>query len=620
MRRRESLTERLKRTLRVKRALQIVWAAAPSWAVANVSLVVLQAALPLLALYLSKLIVDAVAAAIAEPSGDASFGPILLLIGLAALVGLAMAVTRSLAGLVAEAQGHLVTDHVLNLLHQKSVEVDLAYYEDPRYYDTLHRAQRDAPLRPTRILNNLVQMGQSGLTAIGLLALLVSVHWLLAAVLFAAVVPGFLVRLRYAGRNYRLQTRRASTERHAAYLSAVLTGVAYAKEVRLFDLGALLSGRFRDLRSQLRKERLDLSRGRTFADTFAQLAASLAVFGSYAFIAYQTFQGALTLGDLVMYFGAVQRGQSVLGALLGGLGGLYEDNLFLSNMDDFLELEPRITAPLRSRAVPQPIQDRIVLDAVSFRYPDSSRPLLEEVDLVVRPGEMAALIGPNGSGKTTLVKLLCRFYDPISGSITVDGIPLRDLDPAAWRHQISVVYQDYARYYMPARDNIWFGDVRRPVEEGRIVAAARTSGADDVIRELRHGYQTILGKLFEEGEELSIGEWQKVALARAFLSDAQLIIVDEPTSALDADAEAAVFNSLRQLVNERAVLVISHRFSTVLMADVIYVLDRGRIIESGSHEELMKVGGKYAHLYETQASFYRRSQQTSLGAGEPWPG
>jgi ATP-binding cassette subfamily B protein len=300
----------------------------------------------------------------------------------------------------------------------------------------------------------------------------------------------------------------------------------------------------------------------------------------------------------------------VLGTFLGGFGGLYEDNLFLSNLDDFLDLEPEVVGPATPKPVPSPIRSSIELQGVGFRYPGSSRPLLEDIDLSVKPGQMVALIGPNGSGKTTLVKLLCRLYDPLSGSVTIDGTDIREFDPAELRRHINIVFQDYGRYHVSARDNIWFGDIHRPPDE-RIEAAARSAGAHDVIQSLRHGYETTLGRVFEGGEELSVGEWQKIALARIFVGDAQLIIVDEPTSALDAQAEADVFNTLRGLVRDRAVIVISHRFSTVLMADFIYVLDSGRIIESGTHDQLMRVGGMYAHLFETQAAPYRRKSQTS---------
>jgi ATP-binding cassette subfamily B protein len=337
----------------------------------------------------------------------------------------------------------------------------------------------------------------------------------------------------------------------------------------------------------------------------AQTSATVAIYGSFAFIAYQTVQGTITLGDLVMYFMAFQRGQGFLQEMLSGLAGLYEDNLFLSNLYEFLDLKRKVIEPVHGRPIPQPMQTGILFSHVSFQYPTGSKKVLEDISLSIQPGEVVALVGENGSGKTTLIKLLCRLYDPTAGTITIDGTDLRQFETAALRRKFSVLFQDYAQYHLTARENIWFGNTALPPDHERVIAAARDSGADDVISALPHGYETILGKLFEDGEELSIGEWQKVALSRAFLRDAQIIVLDEPTSSLDAKAEYAVFQNFRKLASGRTAILISHRFSTVRMADRIYVLKEGRIIEGGTHEELLHCGGTYAHLFETQAQYYR---------------
>jgi ATP-binding cassette subfamily B protein len=385
----------------------------------------------------------------------------------------------------------------------------------------------------------------------------------------------------------------------------MLTGDSLAKEVRLFDLGDLFMRRFRQLRHQLRQGRLKIVARRSIAEWVAQAIATLAIYGSYAFIAYRSVRGDITLGDMVMYFQAFQRGQGFLREVMSSLAGLYESNLFLSNLYEFLELKPQVGEPRHPQPVPQPLQRGIVFDHVSFRYPTGTREVLEDVSLTVRPGEVVALVGANGSGKTTLIKLLCRLYDPATGTITFDGTDLRQFETTALRREIGVIFQDYARYQLTARENIWFGNASLAPDQGTIAAAARHSGADDVISSLPEGYDTILGKWFADGEELSIGEWQKVALARAFMRDAQLIVLDEPTSAMDAKAEYAVFERFRQLIQGRTAIIISHRFSTVRMADRIYVLKAGRIIESGTHEELIRRGGTYARLFEIQAQYYR---------------
>jgi ATP-binding cassette subfamily B protein len=364
-------------------------------------------------------------------------------------------------------------------------------------------------------------------------------------------------------------------------------------------------GRFRAIRRKLRKGRLAISRKRYLADFAAQTLATAAIYGSYAYVAFQAVAGKITYGDLVMYYQAFQRVQGSLQQILGSLAALVEDNLFLSNLYEFLDLKRTVIEPVHPRSVPQPMQRGIVFDHVSFQYPAGARKVFEDISLTIRPGEVVALVGENGSGKTTLIKLLCRLYDPTGGTITIDGVDLRQFETKALRREIAIIFQDYAHYQLTAQENIWLGNTALPLDPERVIAAARRSGADNVISMLPHGYDTVLGKWFEDGEELSIGEWQKVALARAFMREAQIIVLDEPTSSMDAKAEYEVFRSFRQLASGRTAILISHRFSTVRMADRIYVLEHGSIIEGGSHEELISRQGVYAGLFERQARFYR---------------
>ncbi len=601
----ESINLKIRRTLQLGRAVRFVWQSAKGWTIVNGVFLLVQGVLPLLPLYLTKLMVDAVTAGVAAPDKEAPLRHMLLLVGLLAAATLFITFIRSIARLANEWQAYIVTDHMNNVLLAKSVEVDLEYYESARYYDTLHRAQREAPFRPISIVNGLTQIGQNGISLLAISALLVSFHWIIAVILFLAVISGTAVRLLYTGKMYRWQREQTSTERQAGYLNWMLTDSSHAKEIRLFDLGPLFMRRFRKIRRKLRKGILGLTYRRSIADFAAQTFATAGIYGAYAYVAYQAIWGKITLGDMIMYYQAFQRVQGSLQGILSSLAGLYEDNLFLSNLYEFLDLKRTVIEPVSPIPVPQPMQRGIVLNNVSFKYPGGTRKVIEDISLTIRPGKVVALVGENGSGKTTLIKLLCRLYDPTGGAITIDGTDLRQFETKALRHQIAIIFQDYAHYHLTARENIWFGNTALPPDHERVIAAARRSGADDVISGLSHGYDTILGKRFEDGEELSIGEWQKVALARAFMREAQIIVLDEPTSSMDAKAEYEVFQNFHKLVSGRTAILISHRFSTVRMADHIYVLKHGSIIEGGTHEELVRMEGTYARLFEMQAQHYR---------------
>jgi ATP-binding cassette subfamily B protein len=589
---------------RLGRALRLAWESGPGWAVASAVVLIGQSLLPLAGLYLMKVMVDAVAASAAMVDKAAAFERVLLLIGLSGVVALANALFDVLARLVNDEQSQAASDHMHELLHQKAIEADLEYYESTEYHHQLQRAQEEAH-RPMRIMGGVAQLGQSGILLLGIFGLLASLHWALATVLVVALIPNVLVRVRHASEMYHWRRQRTAAEREAGYFNYVLTLSDYAKEVRLFELGPLFRSRFRSLRQQIRRERHAIALKRSVRELAAQSLAILPVFGSYAFIAHQTVIGVITLGGLVMYYQAFQRGQAALQSILNGLVSLYEDHLFLANLYEFLDLKSKIGEPLCPEPVPEVMRTGIVFEGVSFQYPMSPRKALVDVNLSIRPGEIVALVGENGSGKTTLVKLLCRLYDPTRGTITLDGIDLRRFSPSALRRQISVVFQDYVKYHLTARENIWLGNVNLSLDDERIEAAACRVGADQVITGLRSGYDTVLGRYYDQGEELSVGEWQKVALARAFVRDAQLIVLDEPTSALDPRAEAEVFEHFRRLIGGRSAVIISHRLSTVRLADHIYVLKDGEITESGTHDQLIHRCGMYASLFEMQAQHYR---------------
>ncbi len=590
---------------KIKRALMFVWHSAPTLTTIKVILIIVQGLLPLALLYLTKLVVDTIATSLTLSDKQAAFNQIMLLLAVAGVITLVTSIFQSLSQLVSTLQSQRVTDYMESILHDKSMSVDLEYYENAEYYDMLQRAQQDAPNLPNQILNRLAEIGQNSVSLLAMIGLLLSFHWGIAGVLFVVGIPTVLVRLKYARIMYNWQRERTPIRRRANYYGGLVTRDRPAKEIRLFNLGHIFSQRFRQLRWQLYRESFAIARSRSVANLGAQAFAGLIVFTAYGFIIYRTVQGLLTLGDLVLYHQAFKRGQNAFSSVLGGLSGFYEDSLFLNNLYEFLDLQPKITEPPHPKLVPQPIQKGIVFNNVSFQYATTTRQALKNINLTLQPGETIALVGENGSGKTTLIKLLCRLYEPTSGSITIDDIDVRQFKLDHLRQQISVIFQDYMKYHLTAQENIWLGNVALSPTDDQISKAAFRSGADQVINSLPNGYDTMLGKLFDQGEQLSIGQWQKVALARAFLRNSQVIVLDEPTSAMDPKAEYEVFQKFRELIKDQAAILISHRLSTVKMADRIYVMDKGSITESGTHQELMQLGGTYAYLFETQAQNYR---------------
>lgn len=597
--------QRIKAAFRLGRALRLVWQTAPRWTLVNAALVVVQGAVPLASLYVMKRVLDAVAGGVGAPSRTGAIHGVIVWIVAAAGVALVAAFARLLGEYTTEAQSLQVADAVAEILHAQSVAVDLGYYEDPSYYDTLHRAQSEAPYRPPRIVSGLIQIAQNGLALAGISAWLVSLNWLLAAALFVGVLPGALVRLLFSRRLYSLQQEQTEQERRAWYYHGLLTEMPSAKELRLFDLGALFRSRYRALRQAIRSRTLTLAGHRAAADFVGQVVAVAALFASLAWVALQTVRGRITVADLAVYYVGFQTGLNLLQTVLRAMAGLYEDNLFLTNLYRFLDLVPNVAAPSRPAPVPSPMAHAIAFHDVAFRYQGQTSDAVAGLDLSLAPGEVAALVGENGSGKTTLVKLLCRLYDPSQGAITVDGVDLRDLDPVRWRREISVTFQDYVHYALTARENIWLGDVTRPPDPEPIAEAARRSGAETVVTRLRNGYDTELGRWFQEGQELSEGEWQRLATARTFWRDARILVLDEPSASLDPLAEADLLRQFRELLGGRSALVISHRLSTVQLADCLYVMDRGRIVERGTHAALLARGGQYARLYRAQAQHYQ---------------
>jgi ATP-binding cassette subfamily B protein len=594
-------TSKLKPFLFLRRLIAIVWSAAPGQTAAKGALLAMEALLPILTIYLTKLAVDEITAAAQTPSPQFS-GVMWLLAALAAVSATAM-IAQSVAHFFDEKLELAVTNRVLALLYTQSIAIDLAHYENPAFHDTLHRAQREAMYRPGDIIRSVANVLQQTLTLVSLTILLLTMNWIVAVVLVLSTIPSLLVRLFFSQRFYALDRENTCMERENWYFHFLLTVEHYAKEVRLFGLGKMFMERCLDLREKLFGARINLMRKRSTVELLAAAPGGIALLVLAIYLANQAVYGIITLGVLVMYYQAFQQGQTNLRAISHGVVHLYESSLFLENLFEFFDLKPCIAEKPEALPVPPTLVHGIVFEDVHFTYAD--RPVLKGVSLTIKPGEHIALVGSNGAGKTTLIKLLSRLHDPSSGRILLDGVDLREMKLSELRRAIGVIFQDHVKYNLTARENIWVGNTALELMHEGIPQAAGAATAAPVIEKLPSGYESRLGNWFEKGQDLSGGEWQKIALARAFFRDAQILVLDEPTSALDAPTEYEVFSKFHELAAGRTTILISHRFSTVRMAHRIYVLADGCITEAGSHDELMALGGEYARMYELQARNYR---------------
>ncbi len=587
------------------RVFKLVWDTSPKLTSLMSVLTGVSALVPAATAWISKLIFDDVGEAITSGVDTVDIRGIITLmlafLGITAggfLLRNAQAATRSILG-------DLFTNRTNLMLLNKSESLDISYFENAAFYDRLENAQREARDGPMQIVSESFGIIQNSITLISMIGLLLRFQWWVFLVVLITTLPALVIEVRYSRERFRLQTWRSPTVRRLGYFRWLITNDDYIKELRIFDLGRYLINLYRRTFDRFFRENSSLTlRSNTAGFALQALGAA----GSAAILGFITFQAMLrrvTLGDLALYFQAYQQTVNSTTQLLQGITSIYERGLFVNNFFEFLEFEPLIPAESGGVEVPNPIKEGIVFEDVHFTYPGTDKPVLQGVSFRISPGESAAFVGSNGAGKTTVIKLLCRFYEPNSGTIRIDGIDIREFDTASLRRQIGVIFQDYGRYQETAYTNIGYGSLDDIGDKERVQEASRKSGAHRVIEDLPDGYQTQLGRWFRDGVNISIGEWQKIALARGFMREAQLLILDEPTSSLDVQSEHEVFERFRDLTTDKMAILISHRFTTVRMADNIIVIDDGKIIEQGTHEALLELGGRYSVLFNMQAQAYR---------------
>lgn len=571
------------------------------------SLTIVAGLLPAAISYLGKLIVDAVVFASqvhSDSNGFVNISHPLLYVGLEAIAVILLAGSQRGIVICQSLLRALMGQRVNVLILEKALTLDLRQFEDSEFYDKLTNARREASVRPLSLVSRTFGLVQNALSLITYGILLINFSVWAVLVLILAAMPVFIAETKFAGEAFRLFSWRASETRQQHYLENLLAREDFVTEVKLYQLGEMLLERYRNLFEQLYGEDRDLTLRRGLWGYLLSLVSTGAFYIAYAWIVLETVLGKISLGDMTMYLTVFRQGQSTFSNALTSIGGMYEDNLYLSNLYDFLEEEVpkswgKATIGLNS-------QDGIRFENVSFTYPGSSKPALTNISLHLKPREKLAIVGENGSGKTTLIKLLTRLYTPDSGRIFLDGLDLQEWDVDVLRRRIGVIFQNFVRYQFTVGENIGVGDVEHLENKTRWQTAAQKGMSQSFIDQLPESFQTQLGRWFKGGQELSGGQWQKIALSRAFMrSQADILVLDEPTSAIDAQAEFEIFNHFRAITQNQMVLLISHRFSTVRMADKIVVIENGEVIEQGTHEELLQLGGRYAKLFLLQAAGYQ---------------
>lgn len=588
---------KLRANLNLSRIIRLIWSVSPKWTIISLCFIILETAFLFASLYVLKLLIDAVSK---DGSGGIRHGDIVFYLILSGITGILYFMIKAVSAYLTEIQAAHVSEFVNDKIHEKSVSLELSYYEDSDYFDILKRAMEAGVQRPSQVIVSLFNILKNCMSLLALGSALLTIDWMLLPLLVLFVIPTLMIRIHFSDIFNEWRIRKTPLERRSDYLSYLITTDQAAKEVRAFNLGQYFKDAYLGIRMQMLGERLSISRKRTVNEIATTGLAAIGFFCCIGYIVLSKGGDSGNVGNITLFLVVFPNTFNVLQGVASGISTLYQNNIFINSIFDLLDLKRKMPEPLD----PAPIADEkpfvLTLKNVEFSYPHVRGRSLDAISMRLEQGKIVALVGENGAGKSSLIKLICRLYDPSGGAVLLNGTDIRDLSSKAYRSRIGVVFQDFMRYQAKASENIGYGNIEIPPSERKIRDAALLAGAHDFIARFPDGYDSTLGKLFDEGKEPSIGQWQKIAIARCLYGHPRLLIFDEATSALDAVAEQQLIANLKMNFPDSATLMVSHRYSVTRHADFIYVLSQGKIVQAGTNEELISREGEYARLFKEQ--------------------